>query len=172
MTTAPQTPRWLHEPLVHFLALGAALFALSAWVGAEADDASRRLVIDGGAVAHLITAFEDAQGRTPSPAELDGLIAARVRAEILATEARALGLDQGDPEVRARLAALMEALAERGARLEPEPGELEAWQAAHPAATEDAWRAAQAAAARDAAYRELAAAWEVVYAAPPVGDAP
>ena len=52
-------PRWrraLREPLLHFLALGAGLFALFALVGGE-EPGSRRIVVGSGTLENLAATF-------------------------------------------------------------------------------------------------------------------
>ena len=61
----------------------------------------------------------------PTPAELEGLIEAHIREEVLYREARALGLEQDDTIVRRRMAQKMEFLFEDLAPLaEPTEEEL------------------------------------------------
>ncbi len=105
-------PLW-REPLLHFLVIGAALYALDvARQPAAADDVAPIVVL-------------------PSmPSE-----AARqfVEEEALFREARRLGLDQGDLVVRRRLVQKMELLLEDlAAPSPPTDAELQAWLAAHP----------------------------------------
>ena len=66
---------WLREPLLHFVLLGAALFALNAWVGG--DDAIERedeVVVSAGRIESMTAIFARTWQRPPSPAELKGLI--------------------------------------------------------------------------------------------------
>jgi hypothetical protein len=128
--------RWLarlaREPLLHFAAIGAALFVLFAAFGRDPAATDRRVVVSAGTVAHLTAVFERTWQRPPSPAELEGLVADHVREELLVREAIALGLDRDDVIVRRRLRQKLELLAEglgRGA--EPRDEELAAFLAAH-----------------------------------------
>jgi len=124
--------RLLREPLVHFLALGAALFALFAAVGRDEGGADRRIVVAAGAVEHLAAVFERTWQRPPTPVELEGLVADHVREEILYREAVALGLDRDDVIVRRRMRQKLELLAEGlGRSVEPSDEELAAFLAAH-----------------------------------------
>jgi hypothetical protein len=103
--------RWLREPLVHFLLLGGALYAVAAATGPEPVDPARRIEIQARRVSELRRDFERARGRRPTPAEVEGLVESLVREEVFLREARARGMDRDDPIVRRRLLQRMEALA-------------------------------------------------------------
>jgi hypothetical protein len=120
----------LREPLVHFLALGAALFALSALFGGRGA-APERIVVTRGRVEHLAANFARTWQRPPTPPELQGLVDAWVREEIYAREARALGLDLDDAVIRRRLWQKMEFLVEE-ATPPPSEAELQAYLEEHP----------------------------------------
>jgi hypothetical protein len=167
------------EPLVHFLALGAGLFLLYAFVGGGEAPTGQRIVVDRAAQQALEASFRTTWQRAPSEAELEGLIDEYVRETILYREAIALGLDRDDAIVRQRMRQKLELLAEsRAELLAPEQPELEAWLRAHPerfrregrspalAEVHDAvlrdWQAARAAAARESFYAGLRARYEVV----------
>ena len=121
----------LREPLVHFLAIGAALFAVSAWFG-SGGPGSRRIIVSPGQVGQLAAEFEREKGRAPRPEELDDRIAAAAREEMLVREARFRGLDRDDPAIRRRLQELMESQAqESGAPPQPTDRDLELYLAEH-----------------------------------------
>lgn len=122
--------RWLREPLLHFLLLGGALFALYAALNPRAGERERadRIVLTEDDLRQLAVAWAAQRQRPPAPAELQALIDARVREEILYREALALGLDKGDTIVKRRLAQKMEFLAEdAGAIRDPAAAEIKAW---------------------------------------------
>lgn len=124
--------RWYREPLVHFLALGLGLFLL---YGAVAEPARDEAVIhlSAGEIEQAIQIFQKTFRRSPSAAELDGLIEDRIREEVYYREAVALGLDQGDTVVRRRLRQKMEFLFDDLAgSAEPTDDELTAYLAANP----------------------------------------
>lgn len=124
----------LKDPLVHFLGIGAALFALSAWRGASIEAGRERIVITAAQVAQARDAAALLQGRVPSDAELAALVEPAVRDEVLYREALSLGLDENDDEVRRRLIEKMQYLTQDLA--DPEPGseaELRELYAAQPA---------------------------------------
>ena len=126
--------RLLREPLLQFLGLGFLLFVGYRGVnGADRlREQPRRIELTTDDVKQIGLAWR-AQGRTaPSPDEMRSLIDARVREEILAREALALGLDEGDTIVRRRMAQKMEFLFEDVAALgEPTSEELRAWFEQH-----------------------------------------
>ena len=124
--------RWLREPLLHFLVLGTAIFALAHLVGDPGDGRADRIALSTGDVEQLATGFERTWQRAPTPEELAGLVEERVREEVYYREALALGLDRDDTIVRRRLRQKMEFLSEDLAAAEPTDAELEAWLRANP----------------------------------------
>jgi parvulin-like peptidyl-prolyl isomerase len=121
--------RVLREPLVHFLALGAVLFAGIAL----ANHLKRPVVrIDAQEIEQLATYWELQSQRPPTRAELSALINERVDEELLAREAIRLGLDKDDMIVRRRLAQKMAFASEDIAAI-PEPDEqtLQAYYDTH-----------------------------------------
>jgi hypothetical protein len=104
--------KFIREPFVHFLLLGAALFAVNAWREPRrpAGSAAARIEVTAAVVERLRAGYERQFGRTPDVEALRGLITAHIREEVLCREALALGLDRGDSIVRQRLAQKMEFL--------------------------------------------------------------
>ena len=126
-------PRFAKDPLVHFLAVGLALFAISAWRGESITTGSERIVVTAEQVAQARAAATALQGREPTAEELAALIEPTVRDEVLYREALALGLDENDDEVRRRLIEKMSYLTQDLADPEPSsPDELRAFYAASP----------------------------------------
>lgn len=119
------TRRWFHEPLVQFLAAGALLFVLYGWANPEGSGEDRATVrVTEGDLRVLAEGWSRQWQRPPSKDELRGLAAQALREEILAREARALGLDEGDTIVRRRLAQKLQFLIEDTAPV-PEPSDDE-----------------------------------------------
>jgi hypothetical protein len=121
--------RWLREPLLQFLVIGLALFAgYRAFNGCERRDPRGRIVLTADDLRQIRIAWL-AQGRPElSPDEMQHLVDARVREEILYREALGLGLDKEDTIVKRRMAQKMEFLFEDVAALrEPTPDELRTW---------------------------------------------
>lgn len=104
--------RLLREPLLHFLALGALLFALNAWRETKRLPAEAAAGIDvtAAVIDRLRAGYERQFGQAPDAATLQGLVSAHIRQEVLCREALALGLDLNDSIVRQRLAQKMEFL--------------------------------------------------------------
>jgi len=123
--------RWLREPLVHFLLIGALLFALFQWRAGTG--ASGRIVIAAGTIDALAAGFERTWMRPPTDEELQEQIDDYVRAEAAAREAIALGLDRDDTIVRRRLQQKLEFMTEEGVDAPPpDDASLQAWLDAHP----------------------------------------
>ena len=102
----------LKEPLLHFLALGAVLFALNAWRDESRPTAAStaRIEVTAAVIERLRAGYERQFGQSPDAEELRGLVTAHIREEVLCREALALGLDRDDTIVRRRLAQKMEFL--------------------------------------------------------------
>lgn len=124
----------LREPLLHFLVLGAGVFALfAAFDDTPPPVAADRLEVTEADAARLAQQFEATWRRPPTRDELSGLIDARIREEVLVREATALGLDRDDAVVRQRLATKMTFLTESGAEaVEATDAALAAHLEAHP----------------------------------------
>ena len=126
--------RFLREPLVHFLLLGAALFLVYGLVGTRTDGRRGTIVVTSGQIESLATGFARTWQRPPSEQELKGLIQDRIREEVYAREAKALGLDQDDVVINRRLRQKLEFVTEDvTAKAEPTDADLKAYLQAHPA---------------------------------------
>lgn len=101
----------LRDPLLQFVILGAGLFAIHALAtGLFSSNQARRVEISSSEIEFLSANFERQWGRGPTPEELQRLLAARVREEVLYREALAVGLDRNDVVVRRRMVQKMELL--------------------------------------------------------------
>ncbi len=124
--------RWLHEPLVHFLLLGAALFLVFGFFGKPNGGAPGAIVVTQGQIASMVSGFTSTWQRPPTPEELERLIQDRVKEEVYSREAMALGLDQDDTIIRRRLRQKMEFLSDDvAAQAEPSDAELSAYLQEH-----------------------------------------
>ena len=124
--------RLLRDPLAHFLLAGAAIWGVLALAGEPVDPADRSITVTREQQAGLALGFERMMGRAPSDAELDARIEQWLREEILYREALRLGLDEGDPVVRRRLAAKMDEFAGAEAEFtQPSEEVLQAWYREH-----------------------------------------
>ncbi|MBL0057793.1 MAG: peptidyl-prolyl cis-trans isomerase [Elusimicrobia bacterium] len=121
------------EPLLHFLLLGAAMFAVYSLVSTGAGGAPGKIVITQGQLASLWENFTRTRQRPPTAEEWEGLVRQRVREEVFYREALALGLDKDDSIIRRRLQQKMEFLSDDVAiRAQPTEDELKAYLEAHP----------------------------------------
>ncbi len=121
----------LREPLVHFLLLGLALFALNAYWAANAGG-EQRIVVSQARVTTLTQNFARTWQRQPSASELDGLIEEYIRDEILTNEALRLGLDRDDTVIRRRLRQKLEIITEESAAsANPTDSELDSYRQVH-----------------------------------------
>jgi len=116
----------IKQPLLHFLLLGALLFALYSWVGDdELSTQTKEIVITPGRIETLAVNFEKVWQRAPTERELDGIINDFITEEIYYREALAIGLDQDDTIVRRRMRQKMEFItADLAERIEPTENEL------------------------------------------------
>lgn len=93
---------WLREPLLHFVLLGSALFAIDHAVNGGADD-SRVIVIDASVDKEALKVFEEARGRAPNADELYALRRVWLDNEVLYREGVALQMDKGDKAIKDRV---------------------------------------------------------------------
>jgi hypothetical protein len=152
--------RFWREPLVHFVLLGAALFAAFDVAGKRPQGVPAKIVVTQGQIAAMNAEFARTWQRPPTPQELDGLIGDRIREEVYCREAVALGLDKDDAVIRRRLRQKLEFVSEDAASaLEPTDDDLRGYFRAHP----DSFRGADGGVAefadvRDAVLREWTSA--------------
>jgi peptidyl-prolyl cis-trans isomerase C len=135
--------RLLREPLVQFLMIGAVLFGAYRYLpppeplptaqatksgGSPVAAPSRQIVLTFDQIGRLAMVFQSQWGREPTTQELDQLVEADVKEDILYREGLALGLDRDDEIVRRRMAQKMQFLAEDVAAAHmPTDAELRAW---------------------------------------------
>ena len=105
----------MREPLVHFLFIGMLLFVLFNWISAQQGGSERQVVLSSAMVNEIAQGFQSTWQRPPSAEELQGLLEARVREELLFREGLALGLEADDPVIRRRIAQKVDVLAEESA---------------------------------------------------------
>ena len=115
------------EPLIQFLIIGACIYGAYALYGTPQDDGpDMTIVVDEARVQGFIGQWGKRWNRPPTRQEMDGVINAFVRDEILYRQAVAMGLGEDDPVTRRRLAQKLEFLTSDLALLkEPAAGELE-----------------------------------------------
>jgi len=122
----------IREPLVHFLLLGAALFAASNLLSQPGTGRPDEIFVTQGQIEHLATAFARTWQRPPSEKELEGLLRDYVREEVYYREAMAMGLDRDDTIIRRRLHQKLEFLSnDIIAHVEPSDVDLRAYLDEH-----------------------------------------
>src|SRR3984893_10981733 len=119
--------RLFKEPLLHFLLLGALIFAVYSWLNRSVPDKTNTagtVRITSNEIVWLKEIWSRQWQREPTRDELRGLVTDFLKEELLAREARSLGLDQDDTIVRRRLAQKLEFLVQDTSRL-AEPTEVD-----------------------------------------------
>ena len=119
----------VREPLVHFLIIGLALFALYSWIErGRASNGNYQIALTLDDLRQLDMTFVSQWHRQPTPEEFRGLVESFIRQEVLYREGLAMGLDKDDTIVKRRMAQKMEFLSEDVASAhEPSTDELKAW---------------------------------------------
>ncbi|HEV7733263.1 MAG TPA: peptidylprolyl isomerase [Candidatus Binatia bacterium] len=113
--------RWLHTPLLHFLAGGAVLFVVVHGRGtpptvAPSVDTIGAVVLTAHDVDRLRTDYERETGLAPTPADEVRLVDQAIDEELLVREARARGLDRNDRSIRTWLTTQMATLSDGAER--------------------------------------------------------
>ena len=91
----------LRDPLVHFLVLGAVMFATYSLLNPVDDVAdSNQIRITSGDIARFEKIYRKLWQRPPTQQELQGLIDAHIKEEVFYREALAMGLDKNDAITR------------------------------------------------------------------------
>jgi len=104
--------KFLREPLLHFVFIGAAIYLLYA-VFAEpaAEETDKTIIVSAGEIEWMNTAWQKRWNRPPTTEELDGLIKQYIKETVLYREALTMGLNKHDSVIRRRLAQKLEFLA-------------------------------------------------------------
>jgi hypothetical protein len=104
--------RFLTEPLVHFLLIGALLFLGFSLFQSSDGSMDTTIVVTDNDIKVLMADFERTWQRPPREEELRGLLEEKIREEIAYREGLALGLDRDDPYIRRRLRMKLELMLE------------------------------------------------------------
>ncbi len=105
--------KFFREPLVHFLLIGAALFAVYAFWGQQNTvEQERTINISAGEINWLTDIWKKRWMRPPTDEERAGLINQYLREMVLYREAVAMGLDKDDSVIRRRLGQKLEFLSQ------------------------------------------------------------
>jgi hypothetical protein len=114
----PFLQRAIREPFLHFLLLGAALFALNEYL--EERSRFTRITITPEVVQGIAANYTLQYGAKPTGAQLDSLVDEYIREEVFYHEALKLGLDRDDEIIRRRLVQKYEFL-QQDLALEQDP---------------------------------------------------
>ena len=123
----------VREPLLHFVLLGALLFALDAFLRERTVEASGgEIVVSAGRIETLAALFAKTWQRPPTLQELQGLVDDFVLEEALYREGVAMGVDRDDTIIRRRVRQKMEFVVDDLVELtDPDEAQLEAYFAEH-----------------------------------------
>ena len=125
--------RMVHEPLLHFLLIGAALFGVFPFLRDDGAPRRDQIVVSAGKIEHLAALFARTWQRPATHEELEGLINDFIREEAAYREGLALGLDRDDPIIRRRIRQKLDFLAEDlASQVEPTKADLTSYLATHP----------------------------------------
>ena len=120
--------RILEEPLLHFLLLGAAIFAVYSWISGDSRADPQAIVVTQGQIESMKAGYMRTWHRPATDEELEGLVRDRVLEEAYIREAVALGMDKDDLIIRRRLRQKMEFVSEGlAATAEPSDAQLQAY---------------------------------------------
>ena len=115
------------EPLIHFLLLGVAVFAVDRYVFENSDN-PRRIEIDDARLVELVEGFREDTGRLPSADEFEKLLVSWTQNEVMYREALSMGLDKGDAMIRSRMVLKLRDVLFNNVIIEPPPdAELATW---------------------------------------------
>jgi peptidyl-prolyl cis-trans isomerase C len=126
----PLLKRWSSEPLLHFLLIGLAVFAVYAYMhrGRRGVESSRQIVLSLDDLQQMDAYFVSQWRRQPTPAEFQAMVEDKVREEVLYREGLGMGLDKDDTIVKRRMAQKVQFLSEDvTAAHEPSTAELKSW---------------------------------------------
>lgn len=125
----------LREPLIHFLALGACIFALNAVLHPPAREDGHRIEVTAADIARIRALYAQQWGAAPDGADMPRLVDNYIRSEVLFREGTRLGLGTEDSILRNRITQKMEFLLEDASSI-PQPAdvEMQAYLDAHAAA--------------------------------------
>jgi hypothetical protein len=122
----------VREPLLHFLILGAVIFAVHGITARHKTDNPGEIIVTQGTIENLVTGFTRTWQRPPTGDELQGLVRDYIREEAAYREGLALGLDRDDMIVRRRLQQKLEFVSDDLAtRIEPSDEDLQSFLQVH-----------------------------------------
>jgi PPIC-type PPIASE domain len=124
--------KFLREPLLHFVLLGAGLFLASSLMNKGNVSDSRTIIVGRDQVEQVVDMFTRANQRPPTDQEREGLIRDYIRGEVYYREALAMGLDRDDAVIRPRLRTKLQFIVENiAAQVEPTEDQLRTYLTDH-----------------------------------------
>ncbi len=124
--------RFVREPFIQFLFIGACIFAGSQLVQSYQDRSRHTIVIDDAVEKRIVELYRTQTGATPTGVQVDALIDNYIQSEILYREALRLGLDRDDEIVKRRLVQKMSFLTADNETVQPvSDAEVRAYYDAH-----------------------------------------
>ena len=124
-------PNWTREPLLHFVLLGALLFAVDRFIIGRADD-PHTIVIGAEVDAEARQLFKASRGREPDADELAALRRVWLDNEVLYREGLAMQVDKGDTAIRERVIFKALSVVDANVKLPPvDDRTLRAWFDSH-----------------------------------------
>jgi hypothetical protein len=110
----------LREPLVHFLFIGAIIYALyGMFAEPVVEETDKTIVVTAGEIEWMRASWQKRWNRPPTAQEFDGLIQQYIKETVLYREALTMGLNKHDMIIRRRLAQKLEFLAKDLVALTP-----------------------------------------------------
>lgn len=100
----------VREPLIHFLVIGAIIFAADYVLHPPAAKDDKVIVVTKALRQSFIENFGEDKDTAPTELELNNMIDAWVASEILYREGKAMGVDRGDVTIRDRIAYKLQVL--------------------------------------------------------------
>ena len=98
----------LHEPLVHFLVLGALVFAIYIFLNGTESEDTHHIVVSKAVQKQLAYRWQKKYLRAPTEEDMQKMLDKEIYTEVMAREAKQMGLDVNDFIIRRRLAQKME----------------------------------------------------------------
>jgi hypothetical protein len=119
--------RMLHEPLLHYLVIGAVLFGLGNLFdrSTKANVSATRIEVSAAEIQRIREVWIRQRGFAPDASQMKNLVGEYIREEVLYREAVASNLDRDDTIIRRRLVEKMEFLSQGTASNSPSGKDLQ-----------------------------------------------
>ena len=101
--------KFLKEPFLHFIILGALLFLVYGFINQDSNNRDE-IIIDTNDLENFTSKWEMQWKRPPTQAELSNLILSNIKQEVFYQEALKMNLDHNDEIIKRRLSQKMEFL--------------------------------------------------------------